>query len=30
LEFWIAPGGKYIELDRDEFEGSFLLRLITN
>jgi hypothetical protein len=29
LDMWIAPGGNYTELDRDEFEGSFQSHLIT-
>lgn len=29
LDLWIAPGGEAVELDRDEFEESFQLKLIT-
>jgi hypothetical protein len=29
LDLWIAPSGKFIELDRDEFEEGYRSRLIT-
>jgi len=30
LDLWIAPDGKFIELDKDEFEQGFRKRLITS
>jgi predicted RNA-binding protein associated with RNAse of E/G family len=30
LDLWIAPDGKYIELDRDEFEEGFRKGLLTS
>jgi predicted RNA-binding protein associated with RNAse of E/G family len=30
LDLWIAPDGKYIELDQDEFEQGFRMGLLTS